>query len=152
MAPARRTWITATLALLAVVLYAADLLGLKPPPRILPSVVLTIAAVVVGVTPSRRPDGDERPRNLRPPSRAAQVMTITGFVLLILLLIPVMPIGLIAPGPGILAIHGVWLVGFIMAWRLRRCCPPVVLAIPFVTAVLIAAILWVGTTLLGWQP
>lgn len=170
MSLTRRTWISVALGVLAFVLYAADLLGLKPPPRILPSVVLAVAAVVVGVTPRRagqgHPTGAEHATDPAHPSpgvtRAtatapgmppvARVMTITGFVLLLLLLVPVVPIGLVAPGLGILTIHGIWLVGFIVAWRLRRSNPPVVLAVPFVAAALIAATLWVGTTLLGWQP
>jgi hypothetical protein len=79
-------------------------------------------------------------------------MTITGFVLLVLLLIPIVPIGLVAPGLGVMVIHGIWLVGFIAAWRLRRSNPAAVLAIPFVAAALIAATLWLGTTVLGWRP
>jgi hypothetical protein len=190
-----RTWISATLGVLAFVLYAADLLGLKPPPRILPSVVLAIAAVVIGVAPrrTRRTDPADTPATTdagstsltdrggstddvgRPrPAGAAdagvarhstgpalpasamspgdRVMTITGFVLLVALLVPVVPIGLVAPGLGIITIHGIWLIGFIAAWRLRRSNPPAVLAIPFVAAALIAATLWFGTTVLGWRP
>jgi hypothetical protein len=49
----RRGVIVATLAIAAVVLYLADLAGLKPPPRILPSVVLGGAAVVLGALSPR---------------------------------------------------------------------------------------------------
>jgi hypothetical protein len=136
------------------VLYVADLLGLKPPPRILPSVVLAIAAVLIGVTPRRadRTAPGDGPEGAVRTSTAGRVMTIAGFALLVLLLIPIVPIGLVAPGEGIIAIHGIWLAGFIAAWRLRRSNPPVVLAAPFVAAALIAATLWVGTVHLGWQP
>ena len=160
MSPTRRTWISVALGVLAFVLYAADLLGLKPPPRILPSVVLAIAAVVIGVTP-RRPDPArpaDDPRSTAPPdtpparSAGARAMVIVGFVLLVLLLFPIVPIGLVAPGLGIVVIQGIWLAGFIAAWRLRSSNPPAVLAIPFVVAALASATLWFGTTVLGWSP
>jgi hypothetical protein len=152
----RRTWIAVALGVVAFLLYAADLMGLKPPPRILPSVVLAIAAVLIGVTPRRadvsRPaaEADDAPAHHM--STAGRVMTVAGFVLLVLLLIPIVPIGLVAPGQGVIAIHGIWLVGFIAAWRLRRSNPPAVLAAPFVAAALIAATLWTGTVHLGWRP
>ena len=160
MSPTRRSWISGVLGVLAFVLYAADLLGLKPPPRILPSVALAIAAVVIGVTPRRadpaRPTDDPQsagPTQATPATSAgARAMTIIGFVLLVLLLIPIVPIGLVAPGFGVMVIHGIWLVGFIAAWRLRRSNPPAVLAIPFVAAALIAGTLWLGTSVLGWRP
>ena len=150
MSPTRRRWIAGTLGVLALALYVADLLGLKPPPRILPSVVLGIAAVVIGV--SARPEEDGAGASPHPVSRAGRLMTVAGFTLLALLLIPIVPIGLVAPAEGMLAVHGTWLAGFLAACRLRRSHPPVVLAIPFVAAAVITAILWTGTTYLGWQP
>lgn len=153
MSRTRRIWIAATLGVLALALYAADLLGLKPPPRILPSAVLAIAAVVIGVS-ARQPqpaDGTAPvPAHAAPTTRRA--LSIAGLALHLLLFVPILPIGLVAPGPGILAIHGTWLIGLVVAWRLRASNPPIVLAIPFLTGGLIAAILWVGTTMLGWQP
>lgn len=134
-----------SLAVVALVLYLADLMGLKPPPRILPSLVLVVAAVLVGITPRPRPA--DRP--VQPRDRA---MTIAGIALHLLLFVPILPIGLIAPGAGVLTIHGLWLVGLVVAWWLRRSDPPVVLAVPFATAALVAGVLWFGTTVLGWQP
>jgi len=153
MPHARRTWIAASLGVLAFVLYAADLLGLKPPPRILPSAVLAITAVVVGVSTRQPEPADGAPRvPAQATSTTGRVLAVAGLGLHLLLLVPILPIGLVAPGSGVLAIHGTWLVGLILAWRLRLTNPPVVLAIPLLTAAMIAAILWVGTTMLGWQP
>lgn len=143
MSPTRRRAIVWTLAVLAVVLYLGDLTGLKPPPRILPSVLLGGAAVLIGVQP-RQPT--------HPLSRGQRAMAVVGLVLQVLLLVPIVPIGLVAPGEGVLVIHGLWLVAFITAWRLRRSRPGVVLAIPFVTAAVLAGILRFGEAVLGWQP
>ena len=186
MSQSRRTWIAVTLGVLAFALYAADLLGLKPPPRIIPSVVLAAAAVVIGVT-ARRPAPADGPHDSPPgttattddgaPGAAAtahggaraagngapmvpaqadptvgRLLVIAGLTLHLLLVVPIVPIGLVAPAQGMLAVHGAWLVGFAIAWRLRRSNPPLVLAVPFATAAVIAAVLWVGTTQLGWQP
>jgi hypothetical protein len=156
MSLARRSWIAGALGVLALALYVADLMGLKPPPRILPSVVLAVAAVAIGVRP-RRADGAGRTGEADGQDAADGVstrrwMTIAGFVLLTLLLVYVVPIGLVAPAEGIIAIQGLWLAGFIVAWRLRRANPPVVLATPFVVAALHAATLWMGSTYLGWAP
>lgn len=144
--PARRRLIVAwSLAALALVLYLADLMGLKPPPRILPSLVLVGAAVLIGVTPrTRAPDRPLRPRDRR--------MSVAGLVLHVLLFVPLLPIGLVAPGAGVLVIHGVWLAGLVIAWWLRRSDPPIVLAVPFVTAAVASGVLWFGTTVLGWRP
>ena len=165
MSPLTRTWISAALGTLAFVLYAADLLGVKPPPRILPSVALAIAAVVIGMTPSgatATPAREPGPPTgtPHPPATAGgrgrpsrdRALVIIGFLLHALLLVPVVPIGLIAPGLGIITVHGIWLAGFIVAWRARRSSPPVVLIVPFVATALIAATVWFGTTVLGWQP
>jgi len=153
MSRTRRTWIASTMGVLAAALYAADLLGLKPPPRILPSAVLAIAAVVIGVSARRpQPAGDVTPVPAQAAPTTRRALSIAGLALHLLLFVPILPIGLVAPGPGILAIHGTWLIGLILAWRLRHANPPIVLAIPFVTAGVIAVILWVGTTMLGWQP
>jgi hypothetical protein len=145
-APRRtRRLVASALAVVALVLYLADLMGLKPPPRILPSLVQVVAAVLVGITPrARAVDRPAEPRD--------RAMAITGLTLQLLLFIPILPIGLIAPGAGVLTIHGLWLVGLLGAWWLRRSDPAVVLAIPFVTAAAIAGLLWYGTTVLGWQP
>lgn len=153
MSHSRRIWIAATLGVIALVLYAADLLGLKPPPRILPSAVLAIAAVAVGVS-ARRPEAVDgtTPVPAQATPTTGRALAIAGLALHLLLFVPILPIGLVAPGSGILAIHGTWLVGLILAWRLRVANPPIVLAIPFVTATVIAGILWVGTTVLGWRP
>jgi hypothetical protein len=142
--PARRiaAW---ALAMAALALYLADLMGLKPPPRILPSLVLVVAAVLVGITPrARSADGPLPPRD--------RAMAIAGLALHLLVFVPILPIGLIAPGAGVLTIHGLWLAGLLGAWWLRRSDPALVLAIPFVTAAVIAGVLWYGTTVLGWQP
>ena len=157
MSLARRTWIAVALGVLALTLYVADLMGLKPPPRILPSVVLAVAAVAIGVAPRRadasgRAGGADGPDVADGVSSTRRWMTIAGFVLLALLLVYVVPIGLVAPAEGIIAIHGLWLAGFIVAWRLRRANPPAVLATPFVVAALHAATLWTGSTYLGWRP
>ena len=153
MSRTRRTWIAATLGVLAGALYAADLLGLKPPPRILPSAVLAIAAVVIGVSARRpQPAGGPAPVPAQAAPTTRRALSIAGLALHVLLFVPILPIGLVAPGAGILAIHGTWLIGLVLAWRLRHSNPPIVLAIPFATAGVIAAILWVGTTMLGWQP
>jgi hypothetical protein len=148
MSLARRGWIAATLGVLAFVLYVADLLGLKPPPRILPSVVLAIAAVVIGVAPRPVADGPHAAGR----GSTWHWMTIAGFVLLLAQLVYVVPIGLVAPGEGIIAVQGVWLAGFIVAWRLRRANPAVVLVTPFVVAALHALTLWTGSTYFGWAP
>ncbi|MBW3605789.1 MAG: hypothetical protein KY460_12955 [Actinobacteria bacterium] len=140
-----RRIVASVLAIVALGLYLADLMGLKPPPRILPSVVLVVAAVLVGITPRARAADDP----LLPRDRA---MMIAGLALHLLLFVPILPIGLIAPGAGVLTIHGLWLLGLIAAWWLRWSNPPVVLAIPFATAAVIAGVLWYGTTVLGWQP
>ncbi|HSJ43779.1 MAG TPA: hypothetical protein VK923_03750 [Euzebyales bacterium] len=146
MSPRRtRRLVAWALAIAALVLYLADLMGLKPPPRILPSLVLVVAAVLVGVTP--------RPRAVnRPPAPRDRAMAIAGLTLQLLLFVPILPVGLIAPGAGVLTIHGLWLVGLLGAWWLRRSDPAVALAIPFVTGATIAGVLWYGTTVLGWQP
>ena len=149
MSLARRSWIAVALGVLALVLYTADLLGLKPPPRMLPSAVLAVAAVAVGVTPRRAAEPDAHGADGAP---ARRWMAIVGLALLLAQLVYVVPIGLVAPGEGIIAIHGLWLAGLIVAWRLRRSHPPVVLATPFVVAALHAATLWAGTTYLGWRP
>ncbi|HEX6255565.1 MAG TPA: hypothetical protein VFZ70_07100 [Euzebyales bacterium] len=134
-----------SLAGIALLLYLADLMGLKPPPRILPSLVLALAAALIGIEPrSRRADRPVLPRD--------RAMTIAGLVLHLLLFVPILPIGLIAPGAGVLVVHGLWITGLLVAWRRRRSDPGVVLAVPFVTAAAIAGVLWVGTTVLGWQP
>jgi hypothetical protein len=67
-------------------------------------------------------------------------MWIAGLTLHVLLLVPILPIGLIAPGEGVIAIHGVWVAGLIVALRYRRANPGIVLLTPFVTAALLAAI------------
>jgi len=134
-----------SLAVVALVLYLADLLGLKPPPRILPSLVLVVAAVLIGIAPRARPAD-------RPPQSRDRALVIAGLALQLLLFVPILPIGLVAPGAGVLTIHGLWLVGLIVAWWLRRSDPPVVLAVPFVTAALVAGVLWFGTTALDWRP
>jgi hypothetical protein len=46
----------------------------------------------------------------------------------------------------------VWFAGFALAWWLRRAAPNVVLALPFATAAVIAAVVWFGVAVLGWQP
>ncbi|MBW3606626.1 MAG: hypothetical protein KY460_17300 [Actinobacteria bacterium] len=79
-------------------------------------------------------------------------MVSAGLVLHLLLLVPILPIGLIAPGTGVLVIHGCWLLGLVIAWWLRRSAPGVVLAIPFVTAAGVIAVVWFGTSVLGWEP
>lgn len=140
-----RRMVAWALAVVALVLYLADLMGLKPPPRILPSLVLVVVAVLVGITPRARAVD-------RPPLPRDRAMAIAGLGLHLLLFVPILPIGLIAPGAGVLTIHGLWLAGLIGAWWLRRSDPAVVLAIPFVTAAAIAGVLWYGTTVLRWQP
>lgn len=143
MARRRRQLLAWTLGLAAVVLYVADLMGLKPPPRILPSVVLGGAAVLVGI--DARPPAD--------PSRPAwPVRSVAGLLLLLVVVVPIIPIGLIAPGQGVMVVHGVWFAGFALAWWLRRAAPGVVLALPFATAAVIAAVVWFGVDVLGWQP
>jgi hypothetical protein len=141
----RRRIVAWSLAVAALLLYLADLMGLKPPPRILPSLVLVVVAVLIGLTPRARPA--DRPQ--QSPDRA---LVIAGLTLQLLLFVPILPIGLVAPGAGVLVIHGLWLVGLIVAWWLRRSDPPIVLAVPFVTAALIGGVLWFGTTVLGWRP
>lgn len=131
------------LALVALVAYLADLMGLKPPPRILPSVALAGAAVLVGITPRRPAD---------PAAPGWPVRSVVGLLLLVAVLVPIVPIGLIAPGQGVLAIHGLWFTAFALAWWLRRAAPGVVLALPFVTAAALAGVVWFGVGVLGWQP
>jgi hypothetical protein len=143
--PRSRRVVAWSLAVVALVLYLADLMGLKPPPRILPSLVLVVAAVLIGLTPRARPAD-------RPPQSHDRALVIAGLTLQLLLFVPILPIGLVAPGAGVLIIHGLWLVGLIVVWWLRRSDPPIVLAVPFVTAALIAGVLWFGTTILGWRP
>lgn len=143
----RRRIVAWGLSVAAAVLYLADLLGLKPPPRVLPSVVLAGAAVLLGVT--ARDPGSRPPR---PSSTRDRVMSTAGLVLQVLLFVPILPIGLIAPGSGVLAIHGIWLAALVVAWHLRRSNPAAVLAIPFLTAAALAGVIWIGTTMLGWQP
>jgi hypothetical protein len=129
----------------ALLLYLADLMGLKPPPRILPSLALALAAALIGITP--RPGASDRP--LRRRDRA---MSATGLVLHLLVFVPILPIGLVAPGAGVLVVHGLWVTGLLVAWRRRRSDPALVLAVPFVTAAAIAAVVWIGTAVLDWQP
>lgn len=143
MARRPRQLLAWALALLAVALHLADLMGLKPPPRILPSVVLAVAAVLIGID-ARPPTDPARP--------AWPARSIAGLLLLLVVLAPIIPIGLIAPGQGVLAIHGLWLAGFALAWWLRRAAPGVVLALPFATAAVIATVVWFGVGVLGWQP
>lgn len=143
MSPTSRRAIAWTLGAVAAALYLGDLTGLKPPPRILPSVVLGGAAVLIGVTP-RSPTG--------PVANRSRAMAAAGLLLHLLLLVPILPIGLIAPGAGVVVIHGIWVVTFIVAWYLRRSDPAIVLAIPFGTAAVLAGVVWLGTAVLGWQP
>lgn len=138
-----RRAVAATLATAAAVLYLADLTGLKPPPRILPSVLLAVAAVAVGVQP--------RPAPVTV-TRGDRVMAGVGLALQGALFVPILPIGLVAPGAGVIVVHGTWLAGTITAWRLRRTNPRVVLALPFLTAAALTGIVWFGTTQLGWRP
>lgn len=143
MAPRTRRLVAWTLAALALALHLADLMGLKPPPRILPSVVLACTAVLIGID-ARRPTDPAAP--------AWPVRSVVGLLLLLLLLVPIVPIGLIAPGQGVLTVHGLWFAGFGLAWWLRRAAPGIVLALPFATGAAIAGVVWFGVGVLGWQP
>lgn len=74
-----------------------------------------------------------------------------GFAVLMHLMVGVFYLsgGLVAPGYAVLPLWAVWIGLAYLLWRERRRVA-VVLAIPFVAAVIWGAVMWIGDTFLGW--
>ena len=83
---------------------------------------------------------------------AGYVVSGLGIVLLLVELPFAAASGLMAPLWAVVLILLVWLALFVQAWRWFRTRPWLVLALPFVGAVLWFGVLTFGGQVLGWTP
>ena len=120
------------------------------PPRLIVALPLVLAVALMLVAPMTRASHDARGGAARSRlQRAASVMAL-------LLLLPVgylyLTTGLVAPFPDL---AGVWLVyGLVVVGTVALARRPTlwVLAGPVVAGVLWVLLVWLGGTVLGWQP
>ncbi len=85
-----------------------------------------------------------------PPAAAGSpIVTVLGFVLYAAAGLPILFAGLIMPLWAVAALGVVWVIGLVVAVRLREN-RPVFLALPFVMVGLWFLTAWAGETFLGW--
>lgn len=134
--------VLATAGLAAI---TADALG-SPPPRVLPGAVLVIAAAVA--LAAETVDHDPTPVTFT----WARLVVWMGLGLHLVMGIPLIAVGLVAPGWAVTAMWAVWGALLFFTLRLRRTRPWPVLITPPTTAVFLVGALWFGERLLGWSP
>jgi hypothetical protein len=117
-----------------------DTVGNAPPPRILPALVVLIAAAcALGAAPVASA-----------PSTAGRVIVVIGVVLQVLIAYPMAALGLVAPGWAVLGLLAVWAGLLIIAIRQRHSRPWLSLAAPFATVAIAGVVLAAGGEFLGW--
>jgi hypothetical protein len=119
-----------------------DALGLGPPPRILPALVVLIAAAFsFGAA-----------RAASTSSAAGRAMVVLGVILQVLIAYPMAALGLVAPGWAVLGLLAIWAALLVVAIRQRKNRPWLALAAPFVTVAIAWVVLAAGGEFLGWSP
>jgi hypothetical protein len=119
-----------------------DTVGLAPPPRILPALVMVIAAAcALGSAPAASA-----------PSTTGRVIVVIGVVLQLLIAYPMAALGLVAPGWAVLGLLAVWAVLLVVAIRQRSNRPWLALAAPFATVAITWVVLAAAGEFLGWVP
>lgn len=120
-----------------------DTIG-SPPPRVLPGAVLVIAgAIAFASAPAGHGAALAAPIWAR---RGAWV----GLALQLVVGLPLVAAGLVAPGWAVTAMWAAWGALFVLALSLRRTRPWLVLAVPPATAAILFGALWLGGHFLGW--
>lgn len=83
-------------------------------------------------------------------SGIVRIFAYIALVVHVLFLFPILTLGLVAPGWAVLVFLALWLGLLIVAVRLLRRRPGVVILVPMVLAALVYGVLTVGDQLLGW--
>lgn len=137
----------AGLVMAAAGLAAITVDGLSsPPPRMLPGAALVIAgAIALAPLPAGH---DTRPAA----STWARLGAWVGLALHLVVGFPLIAIGLVAPWWAVTVSWAAWGALLVLALRLRRARPWLVLAVPPATAVLLFSALWLGAHFLSWSP
>ncbi|MGH8884902.1 MAG: hypothetical protein ACRDYX_06965 [Egibacteraceae bacterium] len=140
--PRAAALVQATAGLAAITL---DGIG-SPPPRMLPGAALVIAAATAFA--AGQADLDATPATFTWTRLAAWV----GLGLHLVVGLPFLALGLLAPLWAILVLWAVWGALLTLAIRLRHTRPWLVLVIPPVTAAILVGALSLGGRFLGWTP
>lgn len=83
-------------------------------------------------------------------SVAFKIAAYVAIVLHVLFLFPILTLGLVAPGWAVLLFAGLWVVGLVLAIRMLRRRPGMVILVPLVLAALVYGVLMIGDQMLGW--
>lgn len=113
---------------------AVDVLCTPPPPHMLPGIALMVAGAFAWEGPG------------------GSILAWIGLALHVLVGVPFLAVGLVAPWYGVLVMWICWVLLLVVALRLRSRRPWVTLAAPFAAAAVFLGTLWLGGTYLGWTP